>query len=405
MMLGDLQAAAADTATHRAALVIAFATIGETVPEVSVDALDEATRAAERIRTRLGAGSNLRSLADSLVDVTGDVEVLLAEGDATRARELVESDVLPAVAELASALNRDIATITGRIEAEQARAGGLARAASFVVALLVPILAVVLVRSLARRRLDRQRLESEVLRQKELGENRDRLIAGLSHQLRTPITGIYGWSELISQSPALAEEGAVAILSEAGDLRRMVDDILVTARLDADKLGYRASRQGVTGIISRAVEHFLRVGHSVEVDCEEAAVDVDAPRLEHALRNLISNAIGHGGAPVHIAGRTSDGYYRIAVIDHGDGLDGDRETDPFAMFAHRAEDITTANSLGLGLSVADSLARLMGGSLDYLRRDGRTVFSLTVPLFVSGNPEMAGDEDKESLPATVHSRA
>ena len=173
-ILGDLHAAAADTATHRAALVIAFASISETVPQVALDAVDESVAAAGRMDTSLASYADLRALAISLGAETLQIKELLDQGDSATACSHVEGAVLPVVSELATRLSQEIATVNGRIEGEQARAGSLARAASFVVALIVPVLAVVLVRSLARRRLERERLESEVLRQKDLADAKTR---------------------------------------------------------------------------------------------------------------------------------------------------------------------------------------------------------------------------------------
>jgi two-component system osmolarity sensor histidine kinase EnvZ len=183
----------------------------------------------------------------------------------------------------------------------------------------------------------------------------------------------------------------------------MVEDILVTARLEAAELAYRAAPQNVSEIVAKTVEHFLRVGVEVKVDCEEARVDVDSSRLEQALRNLLSNAIHHGRPPVEVVGRRSAGIYRLAIIDHGDGLSDEHTANPFAPFAHALEDITTANSLGLGLSVAEALVAMIGGTIDYLRHEGRTVFSLTVPLVAEVDP--SDEAARDSSPATIGSRS
>ncbi|CAN5753908.1 hypothetical protein BH18ACT6_BH18ACT6_24840 [soil metagenome] len=378
--LGELQAASAETATFRAALVIAFASTGDVVPAVALEAVDEAVDAARRAEDRFDAYPVLRSNASLLVDTTEEVRRVFSEGDTAAARELVETEVLPTVSQLATDLSQTSATVAGRIQAEQAQAGRLARAASFVVALIVPVLAVVIVRRNTRRRLERERLESEMLRQRELAEARDRLIAGLSHQLRTPITGIYGWSDLLGQNPEIVAEGSLAILGQAGDLRRMVDDILVAARLDTSALVYLPTSRDVGKVVAQAVSHFERIGHEVRIECAAAEVFVDGPRLEKVVHNLVSNALRHGQPPVEVVGRVAGPVYRLAVIDRGGGLKLDRMENPFAPFAHAPEAITTANSLGLGLAVADSLARLVGGGIEYLRRDGCTVFALTIPL-------------------------
>ena len=382
--LKSIQIALAETATHRAALVIAFASVDGGSTSVSIEALDEAMAASQRINQQLatlGDGEALQSLANEVVASTRSVQELLARSAPDAARVEVEADTLPALGALRDALSHEAARVSGLIDAEQAQAGRLSQAASFVVALLVPVLSVIFIRRRARRRLERSQLESELNRQRELADAKDRLIAGLSHQLRTPLTGIYGWADLISHQPGpqMVDEGAVAILSQSGELRRMVDDILVTARLDATNLQYRPEAQPLTAIVEGAISHFVRVGEQVKVDCDEANVLVDRPRLQHVIHNLVANAFAHGNEPVEVIGREDAGWYRLAICDTGRGLGQERAEHPFAPFDQPPEDLVTAPGLGLGLPVAGALVSLMGGEIEYRHQEGHTVFMVSIP--------------------------
>lgn len=381
--LKAIQIAVAETAIHRAAMVIAFAS-GQSDEQVAVEAIGEAVAAATRIESQLNPLSDadaLRDLAREVTDSTEAIQRELGQGRVDIARAEVERTTLPAVSSLAEALSGESAIVSGRIDAEQARAGQIAQAASFAIALLIPILAVAFVRFRAKRRLERARLESEVARQRELAETKDKLIAGLSHLLRTPLTGIYGWADLISRAPDadIVEEGALAILEQSGELRRMVDDILVTARSDAVNLGHRPGPARVGAVVEQAIQHFVRVGAIIKLDCEDQEVVVDRGRLQHVVHNLVSNALHHGEGPVEVIGRLDGEVYRLAICDRGPGLPQARQSDPFASFAHAPEEITTANSLGLGLSVAWSLTDLMGGTIEYRRERERTAFLLAIP--------------------------
>ncbi len=385
--LKAVQIALSETATHRAALVIAFASLNGDISDVSLEALNEAVAAADRIGQQLAPLDDarpLQSLAGEVSSSTRTVQELMARSAPDAAQVEVESDTLPVVGALAGALSQEAARVSGLIDAEQAKAGRLTQAASFVVALLVPVLSVVFLRLRARRRLERAQLEAELTRQRELAETKDRLIAGLSHQLRTPLTGIYGWADMISHQPGpqIVDEGVVAILSQSGELRRMVDDILVTARLDATNLEYRAAPAPITEIVDSATSHFVRVGEQVKVDCQEAMVMVDRPRLQHVIHNLVANAFAHGNEPVEVIGNEDGSMYRLAICDAGPGLAPERAEDPFAAFAHAPEKIVIANSLGLGLSVAQALVLLMGGEIEYRHQVGHTVFMVSIPMAV-----------------------
>jgi two-component system phosphate regulon sensor histidine kinase PhoR len=220
-----------------------------------------------------------------------------------------------------------------------------------------------------------------LLRQQELSQAKDHLIAGLSHQLRTPITGIYGFADLLLAypDPDLIEEGLATILKESGNLRRMVDDILVAARIDAENVGYTAEETSVAAVVDRTLSHFLRLGTPIKVDCESCLILVDGSRLEHALRNLVANAVGHGAEPIQIVGRVAGDVYRLAVCDAGPGLNTESEANPFRAFANDPASVTVRGSLGLGLSVAKTLIEAMSGTIEHTRVDGTTVFAITLP--------------------------
>ncbi len=383
--LSTLERVSAETATHRASLVVAFAAAGMDQPLVSSEAAAEAVLAAERIVGLVSVLEVPRQplvvSAEDLLSSTVQVSDHLRGGQIEIARDLVDEATLPQVGKIAQAATSEAATLASRIAGERSEAGSLARTSSFVVALLVPAMTVAGFRRVAKRRIERERLEAELTRQKELSQAKDHLIAGLSHQLRTPITGIYGFANLLlgSPDPDLVAEGLATILKESGDLRRMVDDILVAARIDAENVAYNITETEVAEVVDRSVSHFLKLGAGIKVDCEPCLVQVDGPRLEHVLRNLVANAIGHGSEPILVVGRSAGEFYRLAVRDDGPGLDHESDQDPFRAFPHDPASVTVRGSLGLGLSVAKTLIEAMGGKIVYSRVDETTTFAITLP--------------------------
>ena len=387
--LSTLEGASAETATHRASLVVAFAAAGIDQATLAGEAAGEAVMAAERIVELLKVlevpRDSLVVSAEGLLASTTEVGDHLQDGRIDVARDLVDNETLPRVEEVARAVASEAGTLASRIAGERSEAGRLARTASFVVALLVPAMTVAGFRRVTKRRIERDRLEAELIRQQELTKTKDQLIAGLSHQLRTPITGIYGFADLLlsSRNPDLVEEGLTTILKESGDLRRMVDDILVTARIDAENIGYHTAETSVTEIVDRTLAHFLRLGADIKVDCDPGLILVDGARLEQALRNLVANAIAHGSEPVQIVGRTAGEVFRLAVCDAGPGLDPEALVNPFRPFVHDPASVTVRGSLGLGLSVAKTLIEAMSGSIEHVRVDETTVFAITLPVAAS----------------------
>jgi two-component system sensor histidine kinase MtrB len=357
--------------------------------EVATEAAIEAVIAADRMveltgELEVGREGLVQSAAE-LRTTTSEIAEHLEAGHIDLARQMVEETTLPQVSLLANAVSMEAGTLASRIAGERSEAGQLARTASYVVALIVPAMTVAGFRRAAKRKIEKERLEAELLRERELGEAKDHLIAGLSHQLRTPITGIYGFADLLltHRDPELVEEGLGVILKEAGNLRRMVDDILVTARIDAESVGISLAPTEVTDVVDRTLAHFQRLGASIKLDCEAAAIQVDGARLEHVLRNLVANALHHGGEPVQVLGRRARDTYRLAICDSGPGLDPSSIPDPFRPFIHAPESVTVKGSIGLGLSVARTLIEAMAGTIEHTRVDGTTVFAITLPIELS----------------------
>ncbi|MGQ0848127.1 MAG: sensor histidine kinase [Actinomycetota bacterium] len=388
--LTNLEGAATAAATLRARLVITFAAMtGPDVPAVSLQNAERAVADAAALSlflTPLSEAGYLRSLADEVEVETIQVRDLLAAGAVDDAGRRVADEIVPRLEGLASGLGTEAAVVAGRIEGEQASAGRMARGASFVVALVVPALVIAFIRRHTRRRMEQQRLEGELARQRELSEAKDQLIAGMSHHLRTPITAIYGWADLLvsNPDPDLVNEASGVILAEAGDLQRMTDDILVTARLEAGQLAFRPKITDMVPVLEGALSHYRQLGVSIKLDCDPGQAFSDAGRLAHALNNLIANALQHGGEPVEVVGRSQADCYRIAVCDRGPDLETDRAEDLFAPAVHGPADLTTRRSLGLGLSVVRSLIVGMGGQVEYGRNDGVTTFVITLPITTAG---------------------
>jgi signal transduction histidine kinase len=382
--LGTLHQIVAEAAAYRAGLVVVFAAAGigdtATVDETAPELHSTSRRIEMLVAAAPVGGPDLTVDASTLVTVTARMIGDLAEGRVEAARAMASTDLIPAVGSISAVAQQQAGLAAGRINAERSEAGRAARSASFMVALLVPALAVAAIRRASRRRVERERLMAEIARQREVAEVKDRLIAGISHELRTPITGIYGFADLMVShpEPALMAESSLEILQEAGKLRRMVDDILVTSRLDAGNLEFRPAATSIVETIDRSVAEHRRLGRDLKVDCEEATVEVDPGRLEHAVRNLVANAFTHGREPVMVLGRVAGPSYRLAVCDSGAGPDP--AIDPFRRFAHQVEDITVTGSLGLGLSVAKALTEAMGGKIGWTRDRGLTVFAVTLPL-------------------------
>jgi PAS domain S-box-containing protein len=224
----------------------------------------------------------------------------------------------------------------------------------------------------------RRQLEEQI-------RSKDEFVAAVSHELRTPLSVVYGLGEELSSngddlSPDEVAELHALLAQQAGEVVAIVEDLLVAARADADRLVVVSSTVDVGEQVA-AVLQPLSPDLTIEVDRPDDAVLAwcDDSRSRQILRNLVTNATRHGGRHIQLAyGYIADHAY-VEVRDDGRGV---RPGDESRIFdAYHRSDAARGNpaSIGLGLTVARTLARLMDGDLTYERRDGWSVFRLTLP--------------------------
>src|SRR5690606_4499057 len=194
--------------------------------------------------------------------------------------------------------------------------------------------------------------------------------ARLSHELRTSLTGIVGYAQLVDPAES-GDDNAEAlrtVIQQSVQLSRVVDDLTVSGRIEADELRLQTMEVEMLATVQATVDFSSLGGDLVFVDCDDAVVLADPEALRHVLRNLIGNALRHGLPPVEIRGRQFGERYLCQVVDHGPGLG--EGVDPLA----KGDDIC------LGLYVARRLAEAMGGELTHRRVRGETHFILMVPM-------------------------
>jgi signal transduction histidine kinase len=346
--------------------------------------VDAAGRLVSQIKALDAMSEDLR-LAEFEVGLDAALSAFVA-GSTSDELEAAAVEMLDALDEVESevvSFRDDTAAV---VRAEGGRAGDLARTASYVVGLLGPALALVAYRRVVRRRLERIRREEALRRREEIAAAKVDLVAGLSHELRTPLTGSHGFSYTLGEmldgpedpdERALMRELAATVVDQTSDLSRLVDDLIAYMRLSDGTMSARPVPVKVADAVGLVVEDFSeQASFTVVVDAVE--VDCDPIHLRHILRNLVSNAVKHGGPTIRVDGDVDGPTYRLAIVDDGPGLDPSR-ADPFAAFAHEGAKPLSEGSLGMGLGVVKGLVELSHGRVDHRRRDGWTVFEALLP--------------------------
>jgi signal transduction histidine kinase len=166
------------------------------------------------------------------------------------------------------------------------------------------------------------------------------------------------------------------IVDQSADLNRMVEDLLVSAQADAGRLSFDLRSIDPVTEIQSVVKELGRLGTPIRVRAQPGQVIADGGRLRQLLRNLVSNAIRHGGPYVAVLGAADGNSYVIRVEDDGPGVPADIENRLFQRFVHEGDRPLIVGSVGLGLAITRVLTEGMGGTIGYARRNSRTVFEV-----------------------------
>ncbi|MFQ5523139.1 MAG: ATP-binding protein [Acidimicrobiia bacterium] len=230
----------------------------------------------------------------------------------------------------------------------------------------------------------RIRRETEAL--EVLARSKDELIASVSHELRTPLTAILGFAEVLRADrddlpPSERSDLLELIARESEDVAGIVEDLLAASRVEIGKLAVIRVQVSLRAQLAQVLESRVDPsGARIEVPDSSVRAWGDPARVRQIVRNLVSNAIRHGGEHCWIRISASDTTASLMVCDDGPGVP---DVDAEAIFSpyHTAnKEMARPGSVGLGLTLSRRLARLMGGDLTYRREDGHTVFELTLPL-------------------------
>ncbi|MER1539081.1 DUF4118 domain-containing protein, partial [Enterobacter hormaechei] len=232
---------------------------------------------------------------------------------------------------------------------------------------------------------------------------RNSLLAALSHDLRTPLTVLFGQSEILTLD--LAAEGSKHAM-QASEIRqhvlnttRLVNNLLDMARIQSG--GFNLKKEWLT--LEEVVGSALKMlepglgGRHIELDMPKplTLIHVDGPLFERVLINLLENAAKYAGAKARlgIAARVDKRVLRLDVWDNGPGIPAGQERAIFEKFA-RGNKESAIPGVGLGLAICQAIVDVHGGTISAENRpEGGARFCVTLPL--ESPPEL--DELPEDL--------
>ncbi|MBO0767341.1 MAG: response regulator [Solirubrobacterales bacterium] len=245
--------------------------------------------------------------------------------------------------------------------------------------------------------LDPQGKEGTVVTVRDMSEwarldrAKSEFIATASHELRSPLTSLKGFVELLANSPRGLNERQrefVAIILRSTDrLVDLVNDLLDVARIEADHVEINRRAVDTAEIVDEMVE---LMGPRIEAKHQTLTTEVapslplalaDPARLRQIVANLLTNAHTYtpDGGKLLIRTDTRDDQVRISVADTGPGMSTEQLDHIYERF-YRAQDDHTSAGTGLGLSIVKSLVDLHRGKIEVASQPGRgTTFRVSIP--------------------------
>ena len=235
---------------------------------------------------------------------------------------------------------------------------------------------------------------SDVSWRHEAAQIRDRFLGVLSHELRTPVTSIYGGTQLLLGRGARLDEETrtellVSVAAESERLQRMIENLVALARIERGA-EFAPGRpvlldRVIRDLIERERQLWPELTIKLHVPQPVQMVSAEEEYLGQVLRNLLSNAAKYSGPGSTIDVEILDGEDEVSVFirDNGPGI-SDAEADKlFTLYYRAATQAATAPGAGIGLFICKELVTLMGGRIwARPRPDGGAEFGFSLPAYV-----------------------
>jgi two-component system OmpR family sensor kinase len=244
------------------------------------------------------------------------------------------------------------------------------------------------------------------------------LVANVSHELKTPLTSIQGFSQAIldetANDPSSRQQAARIIYDEAGRMNRMVMELLDLARLDAGTFELHYAEIDMAALLKNIVDQLAPQAQSggLKIHMETAPLPPimgDGDRLAQVFTNLIDNAIKNTPAGGQLSLRASkiDSELQIEVMDTGNGIPPEALPHIFDRFyqADASRPGGKKHGAGLGLAIAREIVEAHGGKIGVRSKerpglDGDGVygstFTVTLPLTIPGTSTVVSKRKKKS---------
>lgn len=244
--------------------------------------------------------------------------------------------------------------------------------------------------------------------EREVERSKNQLITNVAHDLRTPLTSIIGYMELLVNGNNISEETRDKYLKVAYNkslrLQKLIEDLFGFTKLNYGKIAMNIAKVDIVKLMAQLLEEFYpnfmenSLEYSLESTENQVMIEADGDLLARLFDNLINNAIKYGkdGKKVSVVIRKVDDIVHVAVINYGKVIPKEDIDKVFNKF-YRVEQSRSVNTggTGLGLAIAKNIAMMHGGDIVVQSDLYGTIFDVT--LSVNYNKEKYVYENRDLI--------
>lgn len=241
----------------------------------------------------------------------------------------------------------------------------------------------------------KDQLESANSRLKEIDELKDDFLATVTHELRTPITSIRAFSEILFDNPEIdldeRQQYLQIINKETDRLSRLISQVLDLEKYDSGKQKLNLALESVVNIMNESVDSIKQLAREkgipldIQIEIEDKPYLLDKDKIMQVLINLLSNAVKFTESPngfILIGVKSLNQQIEFLVKDNGKGIQEEYQQLVFEKFFQaRNQTIRKPKGSGLGLAICKKIVELHGGEISVLSESGKgATFVFTIPI-------------------------
>ncbi len=233
----------------------------------------------------------------------------------------------------------------------------------------------------------------DITKELEASEEKNKFISNISHEFRTPLSSIIGYSDIIATDKEISQETMMnfgkIIYEESIELSGIIDNLLNVLIVDRENSNLKIEKINLNSIISilikeneqKAKLNNIKINYLSKATFDNLLNDNES--IATIISNLISNAVkfSYPNCNIIINVSEKDSYFILAVTNHGHGIPENEKNKVFEKFFRVENKIHRLSGAGLGLFISKKLAELHGGTITFdSKEDKVTTFYLTMPL-------------------------